>query len=120
MFIRHNVSPNTFKIKLLKNTIKIGQIIVSVDKDAYINMLSVDDEYKNMGNGSRLLSEMERILKKEYNVCKINLLVWQKQGERLVDFYEKNQYSVKEPSKKITTRDDGEHIYELIPMCKYI
>ena len=120
MFIRHNISPNTLKIKLFENKIKIGQILASVDKDAYINMLSVDDGYKNKGNGRRLLSEMERILKKEYNVCKINLLAWQKQGECLVDFYKKNQYFIKEPNKKIATRDDGEYIYELIPMCKYI
>ena len=120
MFIRHNISPNTLKIKLFENKIKIGQILASVDKDAYINMLSVDDGYKNKGNGRRLLSEMERILKKEYNVCKINLLAWQKQRECLVDFYKKNQYFIKEPNKKIATRDDGEYIYELIPMCKYI
>ena len=31
-----------------------------------------------------------------------------------------NQYFIKEPNKKIATRDDGEYIYELIPMCKYI
>ena len=65
-----------------------------------------------------ILNKSEFLLNNDYNVNIIKLLAWQKSNENLVDFYKKNNYQIENNINNIY--DDGEDIYDLIPMIKYI
>ena len=84
----------------------------------YISNIEVYSKFRNKGYGSMILNKSEFLLNNDYNVNIIKLLAWQKSNENLVDFYKKNNYQIENNINNIY--DDGEDIYDLIPMIKYI
>ena len=114
-------SLNTVRLDLyyanLPNDCLIGTTTIN-SQQGLINNLYVKPDYRLSGFGSQLLRLSEDYLQNKHQHHKIELLAWQSQGcFQTIRFYQKNNYAVKN-FNLISTYDDGEMIYDLIPMIK--
>tara|TARA_Y100001934_G_C11918797_1_gene570229 strand:+ start:109 stop:552 length:444 start_codon:yes stop_codon:yes gene_type:complete len=86
---------------------------------ACINNIFINKEFRNKYYGSFILDKTEKLLQKEYHINYIKLLAWEKYNDDLIYFYKKNGYS-EMCLGSINKYDDGENIYDLTPMDKYL
>ena len=118
-----NVISNTSKYKLINfslfnNNINVGTSGLMVDiinrndvASATINNFNIHSKYQKMGHGSTFLKGIETSIKFDYNVNRINLLVWQQLGkDDVINFYKKNGYVESAPSTNVL--NDYNNIYD--------
>lgn len=108
-------------LKFLCGPIEIGSTTVRCKNTiGTICNIRVDKSERGKGFGSKILRTTEDYLKQSNpGLTAIDLLAHQQQGDLLVEFYRKHNYSESvddEPNRY----DDGEVIYELIPMGKKV
>ena len=113
--------------QILTQLINNHQIIAKcsssvVGKIAYINHLVVVSEYRKNKVGSLILNTTEKTILLENDINEIQVVVWQPQGDYLLNFFEKNGYQIISSAKEtlFKTYDNGDIIYNLVPMFKTI
>ena len=116
--IEFNSFNKLISTKIVKNKIPIGYTKSSIInyKTGNINKIYVLPEYRKQNYGSLLLKTTEKILKNNFNINKINILVWNRIDTNVLLFYQKNGYY--ETNDNINTYDDGVNIYDLINVTK--
>ena len=120
-YILKNVFSKSPKVIMIDGKNVIGNCAYSIinDTNACINNLYIEPEYRNNDNGSCLLRYTENILETKYNIKTTSLLAYEPETCNLRIFFQKNGYSI-DDSKKIETFDDGQKVFNLIPMIKNI
>ncbi len=114
-FIRES-SKNKTIINAYKNSVPIGNTISHImDNCGYINNIEIYKNCRHNNYGTKLLQNTEDALL-AYNIKKIYINAWQKQGENTSEFFLKNGYTLYDNSHNIY--DNGEVIYDIIPMIK--
>jgi len=86
---------------------------------ASMNTFCVHKDQHHQGYGSLLLQYAEHHLHHHNSVQIVTALVWQRQGESVHQFYEKNGYTHM-PSERQQYYDDGVYVYELMPYVKLL
>lgn len=95
----------------------IGKAIVSkYDDIIHIDYLMIYPKYRKNGYGKELLNHIETSTK-IYKPKRINLTVFDSIENNLTDFYKHQGYKI-DLNKKQHVYDDGETIYDTIPMYK--
>jgi GNAT superfamily N-acetyltransferase len=102
---------------LYDNNFKIGQISYTKKNNVtYLNNLFINKEFRNKGHSQKLLNHVYLLNKN--NIIKLN--VWEPlDNPKLVSYYKKRGYIISNNDKTIYY-DDGERIFEIIEMTKYI
>jgi ribosomal protein S18 acetylase RimI-like enzyme len=83
---------HTFHLAAFENEkiIGVSRLQIEDDSTARIRYMSVDNNFRKQGIGSRLLAELEQIAKtKNVKIC------WLYARDSAVDFYLKNNYQIK-------------------------
>lgn len=116
--VKFNNMNKIMKTYILNNKLIVGKCESSIqDNVGYINHIDILPKFRNKKLGSKLLKKTEDTIKNDFNVNKINILVWNKMNTDLINFYLKNNYNVVE---NIDTYDDGVYLYDLINVKKVV
>ena len=109
-----------FTLNMYYNGIEIGKSVsASINKNkSMIYNINIKSKYQGLGYGNYLLNSTENLLLLENNNLRnISIVVYQK-DDNLINFYKKNNYDIIKDSNNIY--DDGEYIYNLYQMIKFI
>ena len=121
----HN-SKRSMSIILNNNNNQLGHVrfsppcpITNQTTTAYLNSIYVNKKYQNNNIGSYLLKEMECYLKNNTKTNIIKSVLWNDNTNPfLSEFFHKNGYYFK--NNKQSHYDDGEILYEIIPLEKIL
>ena len=117
------VNLNIYKNILYKGNQNIGNSVFGLinKNNAIIHNIAILPEYRKKGLGKYLLNHTEKkILFMNSNIKSINILAHQKSdvGISLINFFKDNNYNV--INYNVNSYDDGNDIYDLYPMVRYI
>lgn len=114
--VNFNEINKIIKVFILKNNLIVGKSNISIqDNIGYINHIHIISRYRGYKYGTKLLQKSEDIIKKDFNISEINIVVWNKQNTDLINFYIKNDYKIINNNK---TYDDGIFLYDIINIKK--
>ena len=120
LIVRRN--KNLFNLIMYYNGIEIGNsVFASINKtNSMIHNINIKTEYQGFGYGNYLLNSTENLLMLNQNLRNISLVAYQKDniGNNLINFYKKNNYIIIKDN--YNTYDDGEYIYNLYKMTKFL
>jgi ribosomal protein S18 acetylase RimI-like enzyme len=119
MFLLRKPSQKIFILTKVTKDHILGYSNFGIIKNTtYIHSIYVDDINRKSNIGSSMLKYIEDY-SKMYNVDILKLVAMQEQNGNLVNFYEKNGFNKVLLEKSILdTYDDGETMYDMIPMEK--
>jgi len=88
------------------------------DNMAQLAFMEIFPKFQRQGYGSKLLSETENTLRRQYDTYKLSLLAWQPySSNEVVDFYKKNGYLISNYQTD-SVYDDTVKMWDLIQMHK--
>jgi hypothetical protein len=107
-----------YNVHVFKMGYSFGKINFQIDKNKAI-LHNIELKETKKGYGSFLLNNVEKYVKKEYNVDEIHLLAWEPScGDNVINFFRKNGYVNINHSSQIY--DDSITIFDLYKMWKKI
>jgi N-acetylglutamate synthase-like GNAT family acetyltransferase len=114
--VKHKVTINL----LIKNKIIGGVNCFISNKTSILNTIYIDNKFRNMGYGSKLLNKTETVLR-TMNVEEINLTAWSPTHmDSLNEFYYKHNFIESSSRNEINFIDNYEDIYYLTNFTKNI
>ena len=109
----------TLTLNLFKNNNVIGYINTYIDDIPVVNEHYMDKKFKNLGYGSILLKQNEKLLSENYDQINLNLWCKDQCYFNYLNYYSKRDYFFND-KKKIDTIDNGDKIFYNISLTKYI
>ena len=99
----------------------IGNARVFVqDNKAHLAFMEIFPEFQRQGYGSKLLSETEYKLRRQFDTYQISLLAHQPySSNEIIDFYKKNGYLISNYQTDVVY-DDTEKMWDLVQMHKFL
>ena len=110
---------NNLRMCLFRNNNIIGSINTNINDKPIINEHYIDDKFKNLGYGSILLKQNEKLLSENYDQINLNLWCKDQCYFNYLNYYSKKNYFL-DDKKKIDTIDNGDKIFYNISLTKYI
>lgn len=116
--INFNKNNKLIKVYILNNNLIVGKCNSSIQNNVgNINNIHIISRFRNKYFGNKLLKKTEDIIKTNFNVSQINILVWEKMNTDLIKFYTQNNYKFLENNG---VYDDGINLYDLINVKKVV
>tara|TARA_B100001758_G_C17791585_1_gene294948 strand:- start:12 stop:374 length:363 start_codon:yes stop_codon:yes gene_type:complete len=112
-------SKNNLTLNLFRKNVIIGCINTYIRNIPIINEHYMDDKFKNLGYGSILLQENEKLLAKNYDQIDLNLWCKDQCYLNYLNYYSKRNYILTD-KKNIDIIDNGDKIFYNVNLKKYI
>jgi len=113
--INFNKNNKLIKVYILNNNLIVGKCSSSIQNN--VGNIHIISRFRNKYFGNKLLKKTEDIIKTNFNVSQINILVWEKMNTDLIKFYTQNNYKFLENNG---VYDDGINLYDLINVKKVV
>jgi GNAT superfamily N-acetyltransferase len=102
-----------------RNPIGNSRVFVQ-DNKAHLAFMEIFPVFQRQGYGSKLLSETENILRRQFDTYQVSLLAWQPySSQEVVDFYKKNGYLISNYQTDVVY-DDSTKMWDLVKMHKIL